>query len=982
MFTHLQIHSCYSLLYGSRSISDIVCSAKDIGLEALALTDINNLYGIHPFIETCHEHGIRPIIGSEIRSGQERAVALVKTREGFSNLTRLITLRMKGDGFNLADSLARHSDGIVILSDSPALLERLRREDADLYAMITPDSQRAHLAAQKLGLPCAASCDVTFIDEKDIHIHRALRAISKKGSLANIKDCECAPENSYLFSPEQAKKIFLEFPEALENTEKIAARCIYNTLFNGFIFPDYKGLSKGDSASLLRTRTLEGAEIRYGELSESVMERIDFELGIIETKNFSRYFLVVADIVKHASHICGRGSAAASIVSYCLGITNVDPIRHNLYFERFLNPERSDPPDIDIDFAWDERDAIIEHVMKTQGEEFSAMVCTHVHFQERSAVREVARVYGIPENEISGFEKHIFRRSRAEHGHDEIDDTWREILLTAERIREFPRHLGVHVGGLVISPDPMSNHVPVEKAPKGVPVITWDKDDAEKAGLVKIDLLGNRSLAVVRDALINLRENGVCIDPNAWDPISDERTVDLIARGNTMGVFYVESPAMRQLQKKTGAGDFEHLVIHSSIIRPAANRFISEYVKRLKGKPYKPLHPRLDHILRETYGIMCYQEDVSKTAVALAGFTSAEADGLRKILTKKNRATRLREYREKFFMNASENGVPDGSIREIWAMIESFDGYSFCKPHSASYAMVSFRSAYLKAHHPAEFMAAVLSNGGGYYTAQAYISESRRMGLKVLQPDINESRAAYYGGNGCIRVGFMAISEIRRCTVLSLLDERQKNGKFKSLQDLLNRVDIPPSDAQSLVSSGALDSIAGGKNRQEQMRSMLLGINKTDLKAEKNGSLFECEEKQISPGRGHSRIEQLKQEYKSLGFLCGAHPLCFWGDKIKLYKRIRAIDIPKYAGRDISVIGWLITRKTILTANGSPMEFVSFEDETDIYETVLFPKAYLEHGNSLDESNPFLITGRVENDMGAVYINVKRLEKIKNHDMP
>ena len=518
--------------------------------------------------------------------------------------------------------------------------------------------------------------------------------------------------------------------------------------------------------------------------------------------------------------IAAAGSAAASLVSYLLGITHVDPIRHNLLFGRFLNPQRKDPPDIDVDFPWDERDALHEELRQYYGTERLAAVANHVGFGARAAVREVAKVYGIPAAQI----KEVTRRMSFYTDPEDIlqrvethpkfrgyplDPPWPEIMQLAARLEALPRHLATHCGGVILAPDRVSRYVPVERSAKGIHIIQWEKDQTETAGLVKIDLLGNRSLAVIRDALAAIRKNtGRTIDYALFNPVEDPATLDLLRRGDTIGVFYVESPAMRQLQQRTGRGDFEHLVIHSSIIRPAANRYIQEYIRRLHGAPYEPLHPSLKELLAETYGILVYQEDVVRVAMALAGFSWGEADGLRKVISKKS-PTQLSDYRQRFADGCRQRGIADGVVKAVWDMFISFSGYSFCKPHSASYALVSFKSAYLKAHYPAEFMAAVISNGGGYYSTLAYLSEARRMGITVLGPDINESDWNYRGAEKTIRMGLQQLQNIRQDTVQGILDERSRNGPFTSLDDFLRRAKLTPADGAVLVKSGALDSLAG-----------------------------------------------------------------------------------------------------------------------------------------------------------------------------
>ena len=794
------VHSAYSLKYGTGKIEDLVSKAVGLGYSSLALTDINNVYGVHRFIAVCREHGVRSIIGIEIRHSEKRAVLLCKDREGFSNLCMLTSKMLQSDGFDLVQCLWAFRAGLVILSDDADILDSLckgKASQGDVYAMITPFSKAAARFAGRRGIPVAAAGDVSFLEKDDFSVHRVLRAIDLKTTLSRLDESSCAPAGAVLFSKSRAGEVFSDFPDALKNTGAIARKCRFDTIFEGFVFPAcpvrmlrFPGQRTEER---LRELTLGGAEIRYGEVSDAVLERIDYELGIISEKKFTDYFLAVRDIVVRTSRTCGRGSGAASIVAYGLFITNVDPIRHNLYFERFLNPGRKDPPDMDIDFAWDERDGIIDSVIKDYGDDFAARVCNHNHFKFRGAVREVARVFGIPDPETTAFEKTLPGewtgwgspkiRSESAAGSPQYDPVWEEICGLASRIEGLPSIISMHSGGLVITRDPVSSHVPVMKAGSGAPLITWEKDGTEEAGLVKIDLLGNRSLAVIRDAVENIRENGAELDTERWKPEEDEAAIALLARGDSMGVFYVESPAMRQLQKKTGRGDFEHIVIHSSIIRPAANRYINEYVERLKGKVWEPLHPHLEKILDETYGIMVYQEDVSKAAIALAGFSAPDADGLRKIMSKKNKGAKLKQYRKAFFEGAEKNGVDEKTIESVWNMILSFDGYSFCKPHSASYAMVSFQSAWLKAHYPAEFMAAVISNRGGYYTASAYISEAKRMGLEVLHPCVNESRYRYTGSGGKVRVGFMEIRGLRKETAERIVEEREKNGRFKSIAD-------------------------------------------------------------------------------------------------------------------------------------------------------------------------------------------------------
>ena len=767
MFSHLQVRSAYTFHSGPCRIGELVRRARELGFESMALTDRDNLYGVHEFIEAAGEAGLRPIIGTELTTKQGSLVVLVKDREGFGNLCELISARKAatagdrpGEGPpDLIEELSRLSAGLVYATYSPSLLSALAGRGTDLYAAVSPRKVGAVAAARNLGLSLLALGDAAFIKGEDWQTHRLLRAIGMNTTLGRLDHSLLDSPDSLLFGPGEAAALFASWPEALAAAEQVADECRFSSIFDGFVFPSYTE-DGGGSRALLRRLTFEGAEKRWGELNDAVIDRLEYELDIINRKNFADYFLVVAEIAGFTKRICGRGSGAASAVAYSLGITNVDPIRHRLYFERFLNDSRPDPPDIDIDFAWDERDDIIRMAIERFGRpadprgDRAARVANHLSFKPRSALREAAKAWGMAEGEIAACSRAVFELGQ--RGSWEAKPVWKEILAAAASIEGLPCGLSMHCGGLVIAPGPIRRFVPVETSAEGYPLIQWEKDGTEASGLVKIDLLGNRSLAVIRDALRNLEEEGVRIEEGADFErlaIADPETERMLASGDTMGVFYIESPAMRQLQKKAGAGDYDHIVIHSSIIRPAANKYITQFIKRCyRGEPWKPLHPRLVDIFNETCGVLCYQEDVSKAAIALAGFDECSADALRKILAKKNKAAKLAEYRERFFTGCARNGVEEPIATEVWNMMESFSGYSFCKPHSASYAVVSFQSAWLRCHHPAEFMAAVLSNGGGFYTASAYVSEARRMGIPVRGPDVNESEWKYHavqaGGGG------------------------------------------------------------------------------------------------------------------------------------------------------------------------------------------------------------------------------------------
>jgi len=998
----LTVRSSYSLMWGTAYVRQVCRHAKRLGYQRLALTDTDNLYGLWPFLAACRREGLSPIVGAEVTqpNGRERAVCLVEDDTGYRNLCRLLTRRHMDEDFDLETVLPDHAPGLVVLTQNPDLLRTWHAAGITVAAAMPrnplPPTHRLHRAARHLGVAPVATPGSFFLHPQDGTVHRLLRAIDRNTSLSRLAAGDVAPPDAWLAAPQEYRRRFAICPQAIRATHEIAERLVFNGPRFGIVMPPLLNGNGDDPDRQLRTAAYTGARRRYGEeLSEGVVERLEHELRSIAHMGFSAYFLIVQDIIRHSPRTCGRGSGAASLVAYCLGITNVCPLKHNLYFERFLNPGRTDPPDIDVDFAWDERDDVLDKVLaRYRGH--AAMVSNHVLFQPRMAIREVAKVYGLTDAEIGRVSKRLPRfwraresepglltglRQRPESRALEFPHPWPEILALAQRIIGIPRYLSVHPGGVVITPRPIDEYVPLERAPKGVPIIQWEKDATEDAGLVKIDLLGNRSLGVIRDAVGNLGTNGVAFDESRWEPEDDLATQQTLAQGGTMGCFYIESPAMRLLQQKSRVGDFEHLVIHSSIIRPAANEFIREYIRRLHGGPWDPIHPLLAEVLDETFGIMVYQEDVSRAAVILAGFSHAEADALRKIMSKKDRQHQLRDFRKRFFAGARSRGVSDDQAAAIWEMMMSFSGYSFCKPHSASYARVSFQAAYLKVHHPAEFMAAVISNQGGFYGTFAYVSEARRLGLTILPPDINTSAVHWTGRDDTIRVGLLSIKGLSADVQTRIVSERQ-HRPYRSMGDVLERLKPAEDEARALVHCGALDALNPGGNRAVLMWELAGWLKAGSKKAiPRTRSLF--------GGSGDTRAfnppplppqdnrERLRREFSVLGFLCDRHPMQLYADTLQKLKAVKAVDLPRHLNRRVHLAGWLITGKVVTTKHGDPMEFLTFEDETGIVETTFFPQTYHRFCHMIDRNRPYLLSGKVEEDWGALTLTVDKVERIK-----
>ena len=990
-FVPLHVHSAFSPGWGVHSLEEIFFAARRMGLRRLALTDTNGLYGIPHFLEAAKEAGISPIIGAEAVAGRHRAVVLARDETGYANLCRLLSDLHCASGFDLAEKLARYRQGLVVLSDDSELLSSLRRRSSEgLFVELSPGHQmhRALALSREMRLPPVATSRAVLLSPADFEVHKVLRAIHLNTKLSRLKEGEIAQEGDRLLSPGRLADFFPHCPEALENTARIASCCKTDWNFSETIFPAFQAMGNPEAFAELERRARAGALWRYGVIDDKVETRLQKELSIIGAKGFAHYFLVVEEIAKQSPRTCGRGSAAASLIAYCLGITHVDPIRHNLFFERFLNEGRLDPPDIDIDFPWDERDAVLDFAFARYGARRAAMVANQVGFKGRGALREVAKVFGMPAGEIKALTERISgywkaeQTARAVAGHplfrgEGMSCDWQKILALAGRLQGQLRHLSLHCGGLVVVPDEIRCFVPVEVSAKGLPVIQLEKDQTEAAGLVKIDILGNRSLAVIRDAIAAVKSNtGTVIDYATWQPLEDERTRELLCSGETMGCFYIESPATRQLLKRMWIGNprgkdcdlFEHLVIASSIIRPAANAYILEFVARMRGKSWRSLHPLLDEVLGESYGIAVYQEQITQMAMALADFSAFEGDQLRKIISKKHKAKKLEDYRQRFFAGGRRKGVPETALQEVWSQILSFAGYSFCKPHSASYALVSCKSAYLKANHPAEFIAAVISNQGGYYSPFAYLSEARRMQLRILPPDINESAWPYTGKGRSVRVGLMQVEGLSGKAAETLLREREKRGPYSSFADFLHRVAVAPSDARLLIKAGCFDALEG-RERRPRLQWELLRSHRQAERAE--DTLFEEPAADLPTPPPYEEKTVLNQEVETLGMLLSFHPLHLHRREVARTRPVPAARLRELVGRYIAMVGWWVTGKPVQDKNGRPMEFVSFEDTTALFDATFFPQAYARFCQKLSRSRPYLLKGKVEEAYGVATLTVE-----------
>ncbi len=984
----LGLHSHCSLMQGTASPRALCRRVRQLGysrgpdrhqqpLRPLALSRRLRGRGTHPG----DRRGTAP-------STSGRLFALVRDRVGFRHLCRLLTAVHADPALDLGLALADHHAGLLLLVPEPDLLGRCRDLGADTMAALVDRpcaaTSRLRGEALRLGVQTVALVESFFPDADDFPAHRLLRAIDTNTSLARLDPATLAPPDACLPAPAELAARFALWPESLNPLEHIAETCTLRTPREGLVLPPWEG---GDAVAELRRAALAGAERRYGlPLPAAVTSRLDHELAVIDTMRFSSYFLVVRDIVGPFSRTCGRGSGAASLVAYCLGITNVCPVRHNLYFERFLNPGRLDPPDIDIDFAWDERDRVLASVLTRFGCR-AAMVSCHVGLQPRLAIRETARVFGLPAGEIGRVTKKLPWLWRADPGADDYLDTlrtlpqlrevdlggpWPELLRLAARISGAPRHLSVHPGGVVVTPEPVSDYAPVQRTAKGVPVLQWDKDHAEEAGLVKIDLLGNRSLGVIRDAVARVRAGGTNFDELRWQPEDDPATRATLSRGGTMGCFYIESPAMRLLQRRSGRGDFHHLVIHSSIIRPAANEWIRAYLRRLHGESWQPLHPLVAGVLDDTYGIMVYQEDVSRVAVQF-GFSHADADRLRKIMSKKDKQRQLADYQGQFFAAAGERGVDAAAAERIWAMMLSFEGLLVLQAALGQLRARVVPGGLAQDPFPGRIAAAVISNQGGFYSTFAYVSELRRLGLRLLGPDVHASDTPWQGCGREVRVGLMAVSGLGAATRGRIVEERAQRP-FATVFDFLGRVRPEEDETAALIQAGALDGLLAGS---EVSRAPLVWLAACWRRRgrERAPALFPLDPTP-PPLPAEDRRERLRGEFRVLGFLCDRHPITLFADARRRAGALLAREVERLGqgaiGRRVRLLGWPIAGKVVGTKSGAPMEFFTFEDETGLVECTFFPGAYSRSCHLLDGRGPLLLEGRVEEDFGARTLTVER----------
>ena len=877
----LNCHTYYSLCYGTLSVEQLLNEVEQKGYDKFVLADINNTSACIETVRLANERKLKPILGIDFRNGVKQLyVGIAKNNEGFFELNEYLSAHLhENKKIELQAPEFKHVYVIYTLENYTGWQLRdnefigVSLSDIKTFSFTTSKKNENKLVALQA---------VTFSNKRHFNAHRLLRAIDTNTLLSKLPESEQTTPDEMMTPKEEMYAAYTEYPFIVENTERILNDCSIEFEFGKFSnknLKHYTGTEQGD-IDLLRNECLKGLAYRYKNApTEIVLERMEKELKIISQMNFASYFLINWDIIGYAQrnnyYYVGRGSGANSMVAYLLRITDVDPIELDLYFERFINPSRSNPPDFDIDFSWTDRDDITRYIFERFGNKKTALLATYSTFQRDAVRRELGKVFGLPPAEID--------RLQAIRDKDDpsIDHIGRLVLNYSELIEGFPSHLSIHASGILISEKPIHCYSATNFPPKGYPTTQFSMLEAEDIGLYKFDILSQRGLGKIKDALGLVKQNrNIDIDIHDIENFkADEKVKQLLSVGKCIGCFYIESPGMRMLLAKLKADDFLRLVAASSIIRPGVSKsgMMREYILRFRNlsareKAQKEI-PELYDLLKETYGVMVYQEDVIKIAHFFAGLTLAEADYLRRGMSWKfKQRNEFFQVREKFFSNCREKGYEEKTIINIWNQIESFANFAFSKGHSASYAVESYQALYLKAYFPLEYMVATLNNGGGFYRTSLYIHEARMHGAKIAAPCVNNSPALCTLQEETIYLGLGMIGELDHTVITKLLDERNRNGSFKNLYDFVKRTAISIEQIRVLIRIGAFGFT--GKNKKELLWEAHSLINPL-TKNRGTDELFDVKPKKYKlPELTNSWVDDAFDEIELLGFsLCSPFSL-------------------------------------------------------------------------------------------------------------
>lgn len=1055
-FSHLHVHTQYSILDGATKISGLIDKVKSYGMEAVAITDHGNMFGVKEFHSTAVKKGIKPIIGCEIyvakrsiadTSGREdrsgdHLILLAKNLKGYKNLVKLVsTAWIKGFYYKPRidkELLKTHREGLIASSaclageiqdevlkgNLPAAeevlksyleifgddfyLEIQRHETFDPEADMTvfPQQQKVIEAfrelSEKYKVKIIATNDVHFLDSEDAGAHDRLICINTAKDIDD-PDRLRYTRQEYLKSEEEMRAIFSDIPEAIDNVSELVSKVEKYKLDHDPVMPEFE-LPAGytDKDQYLRYLTWEGAKERWGTLTDEQKERIEYELDTISKMGFPGYFLIVQDFLRAAREMGvsvgpGRGSAAGSAVAYCLKITDIDPLKYGLLFERFLNPDRISLPDIDIDFDEDGREDVLKYVVNKYGRDKVAHIITFGTMAAKMAIRDVARVQKLPLPDADRLAKMVPERPgiTLSTAYSEIPELAKEkespnkliaqTLRYAEVLEGSIRQTGVHACGVIIGKDSLDNYIPLCTAKDTDLYVTqYDGSQVESVGLLKMDFLGLKTLSIIKDAIENIRKSkGVDIDLNSL-PLDDKKTFELFSRGETTGIFQFESPGMKRYLRELRPNRFEDLIAMNALYRPGPMEYIRMFIKRKHGEePITYTLPVMEKYLSDTYGITVYQEQVMLLSQELAGFTKGEADALRKAMGKKKKSI-MDEMKFKFIEGCRKKGYDENTVNQIWLDWESFAHYAFNKSHSTCYALIAFQTGYLKAHYPAEYMAAVLSrNINDIKKITSFMDETRRMGIEVLGPDVNESHVKFtVNKDGNIRFGLGAIKGVGESAVIQLIEEREKNGLFKNIYDLVERVNLNALNKKTLEAmavAGAFDcfpeisraryfsldtkgiSFIESLIRYGNNAKTVRNSSKMTLFGEAGG--FEIQRPEPVECPDWPKLEKLNREKEVIGIYLSSHPLDDFRLEINTFTNATLADLQnlrEWLNTEVTVAGIVTDTKNGIGKNGKPYGSITLQDYTDSFRFVLFDKDYVEFSKYFFTGYYLLVSGKVQ----------------------
>ncbi|MFV8344052.1 DNA polymerase III subunit alpha [Flavobacterium sp. XS2P39] len=968
---YLNCHSFHSLRYGTIPLMDLVQQAIVSNIKAMALTDINTVTGIYDFIKACNEVGIKPLVGMEFRSENKLLyIGLAQNREGLAQMNRFLTEHnFNGTPLPLA---APDFDNVFIiypLENIPAVLKE------NHYIGIRPEQlPKLFLQEWKNKLSKMVILQpVTFRTKKEFNLHKILRAIDTNIILSKLTEDDFCKTSEVMYPLEELLVKYNEFPEIVANTEKIIKECNFEFDFKTPKNKKYYTNNRKNDMALLTSLAQQGLVWRYGVNNPQAKARVEKELKVIQELEFSGYFLITWDIIRYSNscgflHI-GRGSGANSIVSYCLGITDICPIELDLYFERFLNVNRKSPPDFDIDWSWKERDVILEYIFNRYGADHVAFCGTNVEFKYRSIFREVGKVFGLPKEELDMLAKNPIA----------LQDTNAIVKCVQQygmMLEKYPNQRSMHSCGILISEEPITNYTVLEMPPKGFPIVLFDMHIAEDIGFEKFDILSQRGIGHIDDSVKLIEKNrGIKVDIRNTSLSKDEAVANTyLGRGKTIGCFYIESPAMRGLLRRLKCDNYKTLVAASSIIRPgvAQSGMMKEYIFRHNHPDrFEYFHEVFKEQLGETYGIMVYQEDVIKIALHYGGLPAADGDILRRAMSGKGRSkAALQKVKDNFFASCSKKGHPVKLSEEIYRQIESFAGYSFCKAHSASYAVESYQSLYLKVYYPVEFMVAVINNQGGFYRTEVYVHEAKMSGAILHNPCVNKSEyeTTLYGIN--VYLGLMHLEGLETKMAHFIVKERGQHGEFKSLEDFINRIPIGIEGIQILIFIGAFRFTEKTKNQLLVIARLIL----VNFKPE-NRSLMLLQEpvKEYKlPVLKRSAFEDAFDEIELLSFPVSCSPF----DLLQTRYRgaVMAKDLVKHHKKTVKMLAYLISRKHVPTKRGAMFFGTWIDIEGEYFDTAHFTDSLEKY--PFQGGGCYLLLGTVEVDYHFPTITITKMAKM------